>query len=61
MALLAAAALFTIYFVNVAFGAFVGTPFFGDVAEMLLLGAASVCFVIAILKEEADAKIRTED
>lgn len=56
MALLAATALFLVFIANVVVGAFAGTPMFGDVTEMLILFAASICFVAAILRREADAK-----
>lgn len=56
MFLLASIAVFAIYFSNVALGAFTGSVFLGDVGEMLVLFTASILFVIAILKEEADDK-----
>lgn len=56
MFLIAAITLFTIFALNVALGSFGGTPFLGDVGEMLLLFAASVAFVAAVLKREAAAK-----
>lgn len=50
------AALFALAFVaNVVMGATGGSSFVGDVGEMLLLLAASVNFVVAILKREAAA------
>lgn len=48
--------VFVIYFSNVALGAFAGSAFLGDVGEMLVLFAASILFVVAILKSEADRK-----
>lgn len=48
--------VFTIYFANVALGAFMGNTFLGDVGEMLVLFAASILFVVAILKKEVDRK-----
>lgn len=45
--------VFCIYFANVALGAFAGAAFLGDVGEMLVLFAASILFVVAILKREA--------
>ena len=54
MFLAAAAFIFAIYFANVAMGAFTGNVFLGDVGEMLVLFAASIVFVVAILKKEAD-------
>ena len=56
MILLASIALFVIFSLNVAIGSFGGTPFLGDVGEMLLLFAASLTFVAAILKREAAEK-----
>ena len=56
MYLAASAIVFAIYFANVALGAFGGNAFVGDVGEMLVLFAASILFVIAILKAEADRK-----
>lgn len=58
MLLLSSLIVFIIYFSNVAFGAFTGKPILGDVSEMLVLFAASILFVIAILKKEADRKNR---
>jgi len=46
--------VFAIYFANVALGAFASSAFLGDVGEMLVLFAASILFVVAILKREAD-------
>jgi len=46
--------VFSLFFVNVALGAFADRAFLGDVGEMLVLFAASILFVIAILKKEAD-------
>ena len=54
MFLLASIVVFVIYFSNVAMGAYSGSVFLGDVGEMLVLFTASILFVIAILKEEAD-------
>lgn len=54
MFLAASVIVFIIYFANVASGAFTGTVFFNDVAEMLVLFLASILFVVAILKKEAD-------
>lgn len=54
MFLLASLIVFIIYFANVAFGAFTGTVFFGDVGEMLVLFAAAILFVVAIIQKEAD-------
>ncbi|MEP0960224.1 MAG: hypothetical protein ABJL72_04525 [Roseobacter sp.] len=56
MFLAASLAVFAIYFANVALGAFANRAIFGDVGEMLILFAASILFVIAILKKEADRK-----
>ena len=54
MFLAASIIVFAIYFANVALGAFAGSAFLGDVGEMLVLFAASILFVVAILKKEAD-------
>lgn len=54
MVLAASVVVFAIYFANVALGAFAGSAFLGDVGEMLVLFAASILFVVAILKKEAD-------
>jgi len=43
-----------VFFVNVALGAFADSAFLGDVGEMLVLSFASVIFVVAILRKEAD-------
>ena len=59
MFLLASLIVFIVYFANVASGAFTGTVFFGDVGEMLVLFAATILFVIAIIKKEADRKTKT--
>jgi hypothetical protein len=60
MYLTASIVVFVIYFVNVASGAFTGSVFLGDVGEMLVLFAASILFVVAILKREADKKINED-
>lgn len=56
MFLAASVAAFAVYFANVALGAFAGSAFLGDVGEMLVLFAASILFVVAILKREAARK-----
>ena len=56
MFLLAAGLLFVIYFANVILGAFAGASFMGDVNEMLVLFASSICFTIAILRAEKKKK-----
>ncbi len=56
MYLVAAAVLFAIFLVNVALGAFSGSPFLGDVGEMLMLFAASIAFVVAVLRREEASK-----
>lgn len=48
--------VFTVFFVNVAMGAFADASFLGDVGEMVVLFFASVLFVVAILKREAARK-----
>lgn len=59
MSLAASLAAFLVYFANVALGAFAASAFLGDVGEMLVLFAASILFVVAILKREADHKSET--
>ena len=54
MYLLASLGVFIIYFANVAIGAYTRNPVLGDVAEMVVLFAASFLFVVGILKKEAD-------
>jgi len=54
MFLFASLIVFLIYFANVAAGALLDRVVLGDVSEMLVLFAASILFVIAILKKEAD-------
>ena len=56
MALILSIALFAVFVANVFYGSMTGNPVLTDVQEMLLLFAASICFVIAILKRERDAK-----
>lgn len=54
MFLISAVIVFAVFFSNVAMGAFADAAFLGDVGEMLVLSFASVLFVVAILKKEAD-------
>ena len=54
MFLISAAIVFAVFFSNVAMGAFADAAFLGDVGEMLVLSCASVLFVVAILRKEAD-------
>jgi hypothetical protein len=56
MALALASILLVIFVVNVALGATSGSAFMGDVSEMLVLFAASIAFVVAILRREAQSK-----
>ena len=56
MALLLASILFAAFLGNVFLGALTGTILLSDVSEMLLLFAASIAFVAAILRREAEAK-----
>lgn len=56
MFLIIAVVIFVIYIANVVLGATGGSAFVGDVGEMLLLFAASIAFVIAVLKREAAEK-----
>jgi len=48
--------VFSVFFLNVALGAFADSAFLGDVGEMVVLFCASVLFVVAILKKEADRR-----
>ncbi|MBD3662349.1 hypothetical protein [Sulfitobacter aestuariivivens] len=54
MFLISSFIVFAVFFLNVALGAFANSAFLGDVGEMLVLFLASVLFVVAILKKEAD-------
>jgi len=54
MFLAGAVVVFSVFFVNVAMGAFADASFLGDVGEMLVLSCASLLFVVAILKKEAE-------
>ncbi len=54
MFLVASLIVFVVYFANVALGAYASSAFLGDVGEMLVLFAASILFVVAILRKEAD-------
>lgn len=56
MFLIGSLIVFVIFFANVALGAFADSAFLGDVGEMLVLFCASILFVVAILKKEADRK-----
>jgi hypothetical protein len=58
--IITAFAVFLLYFTNVTLGAFGGTAFLGDVAEMLTLLLAVVLFVAGILIEEAARAQRRE-
>jgi len=58
---LVVSALFLVVFgVNVAIGATGGKVFLTDVQEMLVLIAASIAFVVAILKKESQRNRRKE-
>jgi len=56
MTLILAALLLIVFIANVAYGSVSGAPILGNVAEMVLLFAASIAFVAAVLKREAAAK-----
>jgi len=56
MFLVLAIALFSVFAVNVGVGSAGQPPFLSDIDEMLTLFAASIAFVIAILRREAAAK-----
>lgn len=55
-----AAALFSLFFANVVWGAFNRTDPLSNVAETLLLLAASIAFVACVLAEEARTNARNE-
>lgn len=57
MFLAAAGVLFAIFVLNVTMGSMTGMPVLGIVGEMLLLFAASIAFVVAILRREAQEKL----
>ena len=50
--LIAAAVLLAAFVINVTLGSITGSPVLGNVAEMCLLFAASIAFVVAILQRE---------
>ena len=54
MFLIGAFIVFLAFFLNVALGAFADAAILGDVGEMVVLSCASVLFVVAILRKEAD-------
>ncbi len=56
MALIGSVILLVVFAVNVGMGSASNNAFLTDVGEMLTLLAASILFVIAILKKEAEAK-----
>lgn len=56
MFLAASLLAFALFVANVAVGASTGSAMLGDVGEMLVLFAASILFVVAILKKEAARK-----
>jgi len=56
MALWASGVLFFLFVANVVLGSATGSPVLGDVPEMLILFAASICFVAAILRRETEAQ-----
>ena len=60
MFLIGSAVVFAVFFTNVALGAFADSAFLGDVGEMLVLFLASLLFVVAILKKEADRKAKND-
>ena len=60
MFLIGAVIVFLAFFLNVALGAFANAAILGDVGEMLVLSCASVLFVVAILRKEAD-RSKNED
>lgn len=61
MALILASILFVIFAANVVIGATTGARFLDDLGEMLVLFAASIAFVAAILRREANTKKRNRE
>ena len=55
LALVGALIFFVIFFGNVAMGAAGQPVFLGDIAEMLLLFASALLFVVGVLFREAEA------
>ena len=60
MALVVSALFLVVFGINVAIGATGGKVFLTDVQEMLVLIAASIAFVVAILKKESQRNRRKE-
>ncbi len=56
MALLIAIVFFGVFCADVLIGAFKVASFLSDVQEMLVLFAATIAFVVAILRREKQAK-----
>lgn len=56
MALVISALLFAAFLGDVVMGAMAGKPIFSDVQSMLVLFAASIAFVVAILRRERLSK-----
>ncbi len=61
MFLIATLALFVVFTANVVIGASGGAQFMGDVGEMLVLLAASLCFVVVTLQREAADKSKKDN
>ncbi len=59
MYLIASAAVFVVFALNVMLGAFSQSAFLGDIGEMLVLFVASSLFVVAILQKESDRKAKS--
>ena len=49
--------LLAVFVTNIALGASGNAQFLSDVGEMIVLFAASICFVAVILRKEAQAKV----
>ncbi|WP_420859428.1 hypothetical protein [Marivivens marinus] len=56
MALAVSAVLFACFVLDVVAGAFFNMSALSDVQEMMVLSAASVAFVVAILRRERESK-----
>ena len=55
MALWISALIFAVFALDVVLGAIMGAAFLSDVQAMLVLFAASIAFVVAVLRREREA------
>lgn len=58
IALVVTLVIFSIFLANLIMGAFYDARFMSDVAELLVLLASSICFVIAILLIEKQGRFK---